>query len=98
MKIPRSDSDVVSTSVVLALIICKVFFAGKVFDVKFSLFNRVCNPEESHFHGPGTLTFDGVVGDANSGQVVAIYGNERLRVAHLFESKLKNSGLFAIEK
>ncbi len=88
----------VSTSVVLALIICKVFFAGKVFDVKFSLFYCVCNPEELHFHGPGMLTFDGVVGNANSGQVAAIYGNGRLRVAHFFEGKSKNSGLFAIEK
>ncbi len=66
MKIPRLDSDMVSTRVVLALIICKVFFSRKVFDVKFFLFNRVCNPEESHFHGPGTLTFDGVVGNAKA--------------------------------
>ncbi len=80
------------------MIICKVFFDGKVFDVKFSLFNYICNPEESHFHGPGTLTLDGVVGNANSGQVVTIYGNGRLRVAHFFKGKSKNSGLFEIEK
>jgi hypothetical protein len=81
---------------VLALTIRKVFFSGKVFDVKFSLFHGVCNPEKSHFHGPRTLTFDGVVGYADGSRIVAINGYGGLRMAHFFECYAKNCRLFAI--
>jgi hypothetical protein len=57
---------VVSTSVVLALIVSKVLFPGKVLDVVFSLFHCICNPKKSHLHGSRALTLDGVVGDTDS--------------------------------
>jgi hypothetical protein len=98
VKIPRTDSYVVSARVVLALIICKVFFARKVVDVKFSLCNSICNPKESHFHGLRALALDGVVGDAYGGGVIAIDRDWWLRMAHLIECDAKNCGLFAIEK
>jgi hypothetical protein len=88
----------VSARMVLTLIICKVFFSGKVFDVIFSLFHGVRNPEKSHLHGPGSLTLDGVVGYADGSRIVAIYGYGGLRMAHFFEGNAKNGRLFAIEE
>ncbi len=88
----------VSARVVLTLIISKIFFPGKIFDVIFPLVHSICNPKKSHLHGPRTLTFDGVVGYANGSRVVAINGYWGLRMAHFFEGYAKNRGLFAIEE
>ncbi len=52
MKIPRMDCYVVSASVVLTQVVCKIFFPGEIFDVKLTLGNCISNPKESHFHGP----------------------------------------------
>jgi hypothetical protein len=90
------DCYVVSTSMVLTLVVCKILFPREIFDVKFPLCHSISNPEELHFHGPGPLPFHGVVGDANCGGIIAIYGCGGLRVAHFFKCKSKNSGLFAI--
>jgi hypothetical protein len=45
VKIPWTDCSVVSASVVLTLIVSKVLFSRKVFDVKFVLFYSICNPK-----------------------------------------------------
>ncbi len=90
------DCYVVSATVVLTLIVCKILFPGEIFDVKFPFYHSISNPEESHFHGPGMLPFHGVVGDSNCSGIIAIYGGGGLRVAHYFKRKSKNSGLFAV--
>ncbi len=58
---------VVITSVMLTLVVCKILFPKEIFDVKFTMCHSISNPEESHFQGPGTLPFHGVVGDTNCG-------------------------------
>ncbi len=83
---------------VLTLVVCKILFPGESFDVKFPLGDRICDTKESHFHCPGTLPFEGIVGYANGRGIVAIDGSGGLRVAHFFEFKLKGSSLFAIEE
>ena len=98
MKIPRTDCHVVSARVVLTLIICKVFFSGKVFDVIFALLHGVCNPEKSHLHGPRSLTFDGVVGYADGSRIVAIDWDRGLWMSHFFEGHSKNCCLLAIQE
>jgi hypothetical protein len=90
------DCYVIRASVVLTLVVCKILFPREIFDVKFPFCHSISNPEELHFHGPGTLLFQGVVGDTNCGRIIAINGGGGLRVAYFFECKLKNSGLFAI--
>ncbi len=52
MKIPKTDRYVVSASMVLTLVVCKIFFPGEIFDVKLTLGNCISNPKELHFHGP----------------------------------------------
>ena len=88
----------VSARVVLTLVVCKIFFSGKIFDVVFSLFDSICNPKKSHFHGPRALTFDGVIGNADGSRIVAINGYSGLRMAHFFEGYAKNCCLFAIKE
>jgi hypothetical protein len=67
------DCYVVSASMVLTRVVCKILLPGEIFDVKFSLCHSISNPEELHFHGPGMLPFQGVVGDANYGGIIAVY-------------------------
>ena len=61
MEVPRTDGDVVSSGVMLTLIICNVLFSRKVLDAIFPLFDWICNPKESHFHGVSALTLDRVL-------------------------------------
>ena len=98
MEVPRTDRHVVRACVVLTLIIGKVLFARKVFDVEFSLFDRICNPKKSHFHGSRALPFNSVVRDADGRRVVAIYWYCGLQMAKFFECDAKNCGLFEVEK
>jgi hypothetical protein len=74
----------VSASMVLTLVVCKILFPGEIFGVKSPLGNRISNPKEPHFNQPETLPFDGIVGDANGSGIVAIDGGGGLRVAHFF--------------
>jgi hypothetical protein len=64
----------VSASMMLTLVVCKILFPREIFDVNFPLGNRISNPKEPHFHCPETLPFNGIVGYANSGEIVAIDG------------------------
>jgi hypothetical protein len=73
----------------LALVVCKILFPGEIFDVEFPLCHSISNPEEMHFHRPGTLPFHGVVGNANCGGIIAIYGCGGLRVAHFLSLSQK---------
>jgi hypothetical protein len=87
-----------SASMVLALIVSKILFPGKIFDVIFSLFYSIRNPKESHLHGPRALALDGVVGDADGGRIIAIDWYGGLRVAHFFECHAKYGCLFAVQE
>jgi hypothetical protein len=69
---------------VLTLAVCKILFPGVIYDVQFPLGNRISNPKKPHFHRPGTLPFEGIVGDANDGGSVAIDEIGGLSVAHFF--------------
>jgi hypothetical protein len=56
---------------VLTLVVCKILFNKDIFDIKFPLGNHISNPKEPHFHRPGTLLFDSIVGYANVLGIVA---------------------------
>ncbi len=73
----------VSTDVLFTLVVCKVFLPWVVFEVKFTLFDRICHPKESHFHLARLLLFHGVVCDAHRGGVIAVYERGGLWVSHL---------------
>ncbi len=90
------DHYVVSASMVLTLVVCKIFFPREIFDVKLTLGNCISNPKEPHFNGLFLLMLDGIFGDTNRCGIVAIDGGWWLRVAHFFKCKSKDSGLFAI--
>jgi hypothetical protein len=74
----------VSASMVLTLVVCKILFPRELFDVKFPLSNRISNPKEPHFDHPGTLPFDSIFGYANGSGIVTIDGGGGLRVVHFF--------------
>jgi hypothetical protein len=96
MEVPRTDGDVVSSGVMLTLIICNVLFSRKVLDAIFPLFDWICNPKESHFHGVRALTLDRVVGYADGRRIVAIDWYWRLRMAEFFQHDAKNCSPFAV--
>jgi hypothetical protein len=83
---------------VLALIVCKIFFSRKIFDVKLLLDNCICNPEKLHFHGVRMLQFNCIVGDANCGKIITVNWGRGLGMAHFFQRESKNSCLFPIEE
>jgi hypothetical protein len=68
----------------VTLVVCKILFPGEKLGVKSPLGNHISNPKEPHFNQPGTLPFDGIVGDANGSGIVAMDGGGGLRVAHFF--------------
>ncbi len=78
------DCPVVRTRMVLALVVSEVFLPGKIFDVKFSLSDCICDPEELHLHSSRSLPFDGINRNADGGGVDAIHRYWRLGVTHFF--------------
>ena len=90
----------VSTRVMFTLVVSKVFFPRVIFNVEFTLLNRICNPKESHFHGTRSLAFYCIVGNTDSSGVVAVDGGGRLWVSHFLqrESESEYCGLFTVEE
>ncbi len=74
---------------VLALIICKIFLPWVPLQSVHFLGNFVPNPEKSHFHRSGTLTFDGVIRNAYCSCIVAMHGGLWLRMAHFGQGESK---------
>ena len=57
-------------------------------------FDLVSDPEESHFRGSRALFFDGVVGNACRGLVVAVYWSWWLWVAEFGEYESEDDAFF----
>ncbi len=66
--------------VVFRCIIAQVFLTGLIIKLEVLLCYSIQEPEISHFHRTGTLLFDSVIDDANSGGVVDVDGCWRLWV------------------
>ena len=81
----RSSVLMVLGTMVFRDVVAKVFYAGVPKDFDVFVGCLIHDPEIPHFHGPGALAFDGVIGYADSRGVVAVDGGSRLRMAHLVE-------------
>jgi hypothetical protein len=66
------------SSVMFGWIIAQVFLAGLIMKFKVLLSFTVKEPEVSHLHCTGSLSFDGVVNNTNSSGVVNMDGCWRL--------------------
>ena len=54
-------------------IVTKVFGLGMPLDIYVLILCLFSNPEVSHFHGTGSLSFDCIVGDADSCGIITMY-------------------------
>jgi hypothetical protein len=82
--------------VVLALIVCKIFFPRVPFNFVGILCHFVTYPKISHLRRSQSLLFDGVTCDANSGGIIAMDWCLRLGMAQFFQGESKNNPFFAI--
>ena len=74
MDIIWADMLVDVGSVMFGWIIAQVFLAGLIIKFEVFLSFTVKEPEVSHFHCTGSLSFDGVINNTNSSGVVDMYG------------------------
>ncbi len=49
VQVPWADCSMVGTDMVFALVVCKLFLPWVIFDVKFTLFDRICHPKKISF-------------------------------------------------
>ena len=73
MEIPRTDRLVVFGIKMFGEVVREVFLSWVPGYIEVTDFYLVRNPEETHFHGAGSLSFDCIVGDGNSCVIVAVY-------------------------
>ena len=65
-------------------VVGKVFLAWVPCDVEVAQGNLVGDAEKTHFHGPGSLFLDRVIGDADGSEVIAVDWGWRLFVPQFF--------------
>jgi hypothetical protein len=88
----------VCPGMVFTLVISKIFLARMPSDIICILRNLITNPEVLHLHRTGALRFNGVVRNANSGDVVAMDRSFMLWMSQLFESQPENHAFFTIQE
>ena len=93
MKIEGANCLVMFCVKVFCKVVSQVFFSRLPRDVEIVACNLVDNPKEVLFHCARTLFLDGIVGDGNSGAVVAVHGRCRLRMSEFFECEAENGGI-----
>jgi len=69
-----------------------------VYEGKILLSRTIKEPEVSHFHGSGALTFDCAVNNSNSGSVVYVDWCCWLWVPHFLQGEPDDFGLLGIVK
>ena len=94
----RSYPCVMSTGVVFALVVWKIFHPGLSIIQKHLLFIFFTCPEILHFHCTQSLLFNGVICDANGGCVVTMYQYWWYCMVKIFEGCLKNHPFLEIQK
>ena len=88
----------VSCWVMFGVIVTHVFKAGMSMDGKLFACNLISNPEVTHLHGSRSLAFDGIVGNASCGGVVAVNGSGWLGVAEFLQNEPNDTTLFGVDK
>ena len=83
---------------VLALVVSKIFLPGVPLNFICILCHFVTNPKILHFHRLRSLSFYGVVCDADGGGIVAMHRCPWLGMPQLFQGESKNYSFFAIEE
>ncbi len=87
-----------STGVVFALVVRKIFHPGVPLERKYFLCIFFTCPEILHFHCTWSLAFNGVIPDADCCCVVAVYRYWWLGMSKIFEGGFKNHLFLAIHK
>ena len=73
LEVPRSYLLVMPTVEMIGEIFSKILLARMPLNVKISLLDLVCGPEESHLHESRALLLDGVISYANCCEIVTVY-------------------------
>ncbi len=84
--------------VVLRRIIAHVFLSGLIMKFEIFLIFPIQQPEVTHFHGAGALTFDRVIDNANGSSVVNVYWCWQVWMPKLVQGKPKGFGFLGIEE
>ncbi len=66
--------------VMLRRVVAQVFLPRLVIKFEVRLGNAIQQPELTHFHCTGTLAFDSIDDDADSGSVIDVYRGRWLRM------------------
>jgi hypothetical protein len=98
MHIIRTNKLMNAGCVVFRRIIAHVFLSELIMKFETLLSFPVQQPEVTHFHGAGALTFDSVIDNANGSSVVNVCWCWRLRMSKLIQGKTKDFGFLGIEE
>lgn len=98
VQIKRSYTSMVGGCVVFGVVVSVVVGAGLPIDVVMALLDAVADPVVAHVNCTGTLLPDGVVGDADGGGVVGLYGCGGLWVAHFFKDCADDGSFFHVDE
>ena len=80
MNIVRANMLVDVSRVILGWVVTEVFLPRLVIKFEVSLGDAIQQPGVSHFHCTGSLAFDSIVDDSNSGCVIDMDGCRWLRM------------------
>ena len=97
-KVNLAHFQVVGGWVMFSEEIGKVFEARSPVDQEMSLTDAVADPMETHVHGFGAMSLDGIVDDANCGGVVSLAGCGSLRVIHFNEGGTHGDAVPAVDE
>ncbi len=84
--------------VVFRRIIAHVFLFGLIIKFEILLSFPVQQPEVTHFHGSGALTFDSVIDNANGSSVVSCIGVGGYGFPSLFRVRQRTLASWALRK
>ena len=82
--------------VMFGVIVTHIFMSGMPCDIKLFSSNLIGDPKVTHFHGSRALAFDGVVGNAGRGGVVAVDWSRGLWVAKFVENEADDASFFSL--
>ena len=73
LKVPRSYLLAMTTVEMLGEVVSMILLASMPLNVKLSLLDLVCGPEESYLHGSRVLLLDGDICYAYGYEIVTVY-------------------------
>jgi hypothetical protein len=86
----------VTPRMTLARVICEILKTRVIFKIEYFLDFSIQQPEITHFHTPGLLSFDSVIYNANGRRVVDTDSGGWLQVPEFLKHEARYFGLLCI--